>query len=173
MAYEISIELDGAARGVDASPVRALIARALEAEGLAAAAVALLFAGDELLLRLNREHRGVEDFTDVLAFPAAEGETAPRDDPRGGDASGDCDDDEPPPFLGDIAVSAPAVRRQAEAAGLSFEAELRHVVLHGLLHLLGYDHDAAEDAVAMREREESLLGPAIHAAGGGHGLHGE
>ena len=171
MAYEISIELDGAARGVDASPVRALIARALEAEGLAAAAVALLFAGDELLLRLNREHRGVEDFTDVLAFPAAEGETAPRDDPGGGgDSEGD---DEPPPFLGDIAVSAPAVRRQAEAAGLSFEAELRHVVLHGLLHLLGYDHDAAEDAVAMREREESILGPAIHAAGGGHGLHGE
>ena len=163
MAYEISIELDGAARGLDVRPVRVMIANALAGEGLDAAAVALLFAGDELLLRLNREHRGIEDFTDVLAFPAEEGETTPRDNREDGD--------EPPPFLGDIAVSAPAVRRQAEDAGLTFEAELHHVVLHGLLHLLGYDHDAAEDAVTMREREEAVLGSEIHAAGGGHGQH--
>ena len=65
------------------------------------------------------------------------------------------------------------MRRQAEDAGLAFEEELHHVVLHGLLHLLGYDHDAAEDAVAMREREEAVLGTEIHAAGGGHGLHGD
>ena len=73
------------------------------------------------------------------------------------------------------------MRRQAEDAGLErrrqaadpFEVELHHVVLHGLLHLLGYDHDAAEDAVAMREREEAVLGSEIHAAGGGHGQHGD
>ena len=170
VAYEISIELDGAARDLDVRPVRTMIRRALETEEIAHAAVALLFAGDELLLRLNREHRGIEDFTDVLAFPAEEGETAPRDDMGSGAPA---EDDEPPPFLGDIAVSTPAVRRQAEDAGLSFEEELHHVVLHGLLHLLGYDHDAAEDAVAMREREEAVLGSEIHAAGGGHGLHGD
>ena len=165
VAYEISIELDGAARDLDVRPVRTMIARALAGEGIADVAVALLFAGDELLLRLNREHRGIEDFTDVLAFPAEEGETAPRDDPE--------DDDPPPPFLGDIAVSTPAVRRQAADAGLSFEEELHHVVLHGLLHLLGYDHDAAGDAVEMREREEAVLGSEIHAVGGGHGQHGD
>ena len=165
MTYQISIEVDGPARDLDVRPVRAMIRRALVSEGLDAAAVALLFAGDELLLRLNREHRGVEDFTDVLAFPAEEGETSPSDDPHS--------DDEPPPFLGDIAVSTPAVRRQAEDAGLAFEVEFHHVVLHGLLHLLGYDHDAAEDAVAMREREEAVLGGEIHAAGGGHGQHGD
>lgn len=170
VGYEISIELDGAARELDVRPVRVMIRRALAGEGIADAAVALLFAGDELLLRLNREHRGIEDFTDVLAFPAEEGETAPRDDFRGDDPR---DDEPPPPFLGDIAVSTPAVRRQAEDAGLAFEAELHHVVLHALLHLLGYDHDAAEDAVAMREREEAVLGGEIHAAGGGHGTHGD
>ena len=171
VAYEISIERDGPARDLDVRPLRLLIRRALAAEGIADAAVALLFAGDELLLRLNREHRGIEDFTDVLAFPAEEGETAPRDDLREGDGAPG-DEEQPPPFLGDIAVSAPAVRRQAEDAGLDFETELQHVVLHGLLHLLGYDHDNAADAVAMREREEAVLGGEIHAAGGGHGTHG-
>ena len=162
MPIEISIEFDGAARGADAGAVRGLAERALAAEGVTDAAVALLFAGDELLLRLNREHCGREEFTDVLAFPAEEGETTPRDDGSG---------NAPPlPFLGDIAVSAPAVRRQAAAAGLAFGDELGHVVLHGLLHLLGYRHDDAGGAAAMREREEALLGPAIHAAGGGHGL---
>ena len=96
----------------------------------------------------------------MLAFPAEEGDTLPQDD------------DKPPlPFLGDIAVAVPAVRRQADDAGLTFEDELRHVVLHGLLHLLGYDHAYANDTVAMREREEAVLGEAIHAAGGGHGTH--
>lgn len=160
MPYDISIELDGSARALDPEPVRALVARALDEEGVEDAAVALLLADDELLLRLNREHRDREEFTDVLAFPAEEGELLPRED------------DEPPlPFLGDIAVSAPAVRRQAEDAGLSFEDELSHVVLHGLLHLLGYRHDQAHDAVAMRQREEAVLGEAIHAEGGGHGTH--
>ena len=160
MPYDISIERDGSARTLDPAPVHALVERALAAEGVTDAAVSLLLADDELLLRLNREHRNIEEFTDVLAFPAEEGETLPHDD-----------DKEPLPFLGDIAVSAPAVRRQAHDAGLSFEDELRHVVLHGLLHLLGYRHDDASDAVAMREREEAVLGEAIHAAGGGHGMH--
>ncbi len=160
MAYDISIERDGSARALDTAPVHALVQRALEAEGVSDAAVALLLADDELLFRLNREHRGIEEFTDVLAFPAEEGETLPGDD-----------DEQPLPFLGDIAVAVPAVRRQAADAGLSFEEELGHVVLHALLHLLGYRHDDVEDAVAMRKREETLLGEAIHAAGGGHGTH--
>ena len=160
MTYDISIERDGSARALDPAPVHALVERALVTESVADAAVALLLADDELLLRLNREHRNREEFTDVLAFPAEEGETLPQDD------------DKPPlPFLGDIAVAVPAVRRQADDAGLTFEDELRHVVLHGLLHLLGYDHADANDAVAMREREEAVLGEAIHAAGGGHGTH--
>ena len=160
MPYDVSIALDGSARRLDPEPYVALIEGWLAGEGVADGAVALLFADDELLLRLNREHRGIEDFTDVLAFPADEGETLP--------AAGD---EEPLPYFGDIAVAVGAVRRQADEAGLTFEKEFRHVLLHALLHLLGHTHEAADDAVAMREREEVVLGPGIHAAGGGHGRH--
>ena len=154
MTYDVSVEVDGAGRTVDPAPLEAFVEQALAAEGVADAAVALLLADDELLWRLNREYRDRDEPTDVLAFPAAEGDVFP---------SGD---DEELPYLGDIAVSVGSVRRQAADADLSFEDELRHVVLHALLHLLGYDHEQTADALAMGEREEALLGAGIHAAGG-------
>ena len=154
MTYDVSVELDGAGRTVDPAPLAAFVEQALAAEGVAAAAAALLLADDELLWRLNREYRDRDEPTDVLAFPANEGDVF---------STGD---DEELPYLGDIAVSVGSVRRQAADAGLSFEDELRHVVLHALLHLLGYDHEQTADALAMGEREEALLGPGIHAAGG-------
>lgn len=156
MTYEISIELDGIARTVDADPLVAFVEHALAADGVEDAAVSLLLAGDEMLFRLNREHRGLDVPTDVLAFPAYDGDVFP------------VGEDEEVPYLGDIAVSVGSVRRQAAAAGLTFEEELRHVVLHALLHLIGYDHEEPSDAIVMGEREEALLGPGIHAAGG-HG----
>ena len=156
MTYEISIELDGIARTVDPDPLVTFVEQALVADGVEDAAVSLLLAGDEMLFRLNREHRGLDMLTDVLAFPAAAGDVFP------------IGDDEELPYLGDIAVSVGIVRRQAADAGLTFDEELRHVVLHALLHLLGYDHEDASDALVMGEREEAMLGPGIHAAGG-HG----
>ena len=154
MTYEVSVEVDGAGRTVDPAPIEAFVEQALAAEGVQHAAVALLLADDELLWRLNREHRDRDEPTDVLAFPAAEGDVF---------SSGD---DEELPYLGDIAISVGSVRRQAAEAGLAFEDELRHVVLHAVLHLLGYDHEQPAGALAMGEREEALLGPDIHAAGG-------
>ena len=156
MTYEISVELDGIARTVDPEPLVAFVEQALAADGVEDAAVSLLLAGDEMLFRLNREHRGLDVPTDVLAFPADAGDVFP------------VGEDEEVPYLGDIAVSVGSVRRQAADAGLTFEEELRHVVLHALLHLLGYDHEEPSDAIVMGEREEALLGPGIHAAGG-HG----
>lgn len=154
MTYEISVELDGSGRTVDPAPLAAFVEQALAAEGIEDGAVSLLLADDELLWRLNREHRDRDEPTDVLAFAAEEGDVFP---------SGD---DEEVRYLGDIAVSVGTVRRQAADAGLSFDDELRHVVLHALLHLLGYDHEDASDALAMGEREEAMLGAGIHAAGG-------
>ena len=154
MTYDVSIELDGAGRTVDPAPLIAFVEHALASESVEDASVALLLADDELLWRLNREHRDRDEPTDVLAFPAEEGDVFP---------SGD---EEPLRYLGDIAVSVGSVRRNAADAGLEFDAELRHVLLHALLHLLGHDHEDANDALAMREREEALLGPDIHAFGG-------
>ena len=67
MTLDISIERDGEGRAVDAAPLEAFVAEALAAEGVEDGAVSLLLAGDGLLWRLNREHRGVDAPTDVLA----------------------------------------------------------------------------------------------------------
>ncbi len=155
MPYDVSAELDGSARSaLDAAPYVALVEDVLAAEGVEdGAVVALLFADDELLWRLNREHRGIDEPTDVLSFPGDEGEAFPGADDESR-------------HVGDIAVSLPAARRQAADAGLTLDEELRHLVLHGLLHLLGYDHESDADDAAMRAKEEAVLGPHIHDAGG-------
>ena len=154
--YHVSVELDGSARGrVDGETYIALAARVLAAEGVAeASVVGLLFADDELIWRLNREHRGRDEPTDVLSFPAADGDHFP-------DGSGE----QEPPYLGDIAISVQTARGQAEDASLTVDQELAHLVVHGILHLLGYDHEQAGEALAMRAREEAFLGVAIHAGG--------
>ena len=159
MPYDVTAELDGPARGrLDAAPLVAWCEEVLAAEGVEDVGLGLLFAGDEMLWRLNREHRGIDEPTDVLSFPDEGRERAPS--PEGG-----------PRYLGDIAVSFETVGRQAAAAGLTLDQELRHVILHGLLHLLGYDHETVRAEAVMRRREEALLGPRIHLDGGAHKHH--
>jgi probable rRNA maturation factor len=83
--------------------------------------LAVRFVGDRAMQRLNRDFRGCDSTTDVLSFPGEES-------PEGR-------------HLGDIAVSVPAARRQARVAGHSVGRELRVLLLHGVLHCLGYDHE--------------------------------
>ncbi|MSQ30685.1 MAG: rRNA maturation RNase YbeY [Dehalococcoidia bacterium] len=147
---------DAFAAEVDAEHVAALLARVLGDEGVEDdSGLSVEVAGDELLRELNREHRGVDAPTDVLSFAAEEGEAFPV-------APGE------PRYLGDIAVSVESVRRNAAEVGLSTSDEIDHVLVHGLLHLLGYDHETDEDEAAMRAREEGFLGAQIHASGAGH-----
>ena len=134
--------------GVDLASLQALAARALAGEGVAGGlTLTVLMTDDAALQELNRRFLGVDAPTDVLAFP--EGEA-----PAGEDA---------PPALGEIAISAPTAARQAAAAGRALEDELAHLLIHGVLHLCGYEHEAGGEAAArMRAREEEYLG-AIHA----------
>ncbi len=158
MPHEIGVEFDGPARGrLDGATFVELIEGVLTAEASDHVTLSLLIAGDQLLRRLNREHRAVDEPTDVLSFAEEIGELLPS--PEGG-----------PRYLGDIAVSIEMAATQAQAAGLTLDQELRHLVLHGLLHLLGYDHETEEAGAGMHEREEAVLGSAIH-AGGGHEDH--
>jgi probable rRNA maturation factor len=106
-------------------------------------------ARDALLWRLNREHRGIDEPTDVLSFPAIDDEFP--------------DDPEDATYLGDVAISFPAAQRNVELTGMPLDRELRHLVTHGVLHLLGYDHGSTEDTAAMRAREVELLGDWVHA----------
>jgi probable rRNA maturation factor len=96
--------------------------------------VEVLLASDKTLRRLNREWRGKDKATDVLSFPAAEEMAAV--------------------YGGDLAVSLETAQRQAEEHGHSLRDEVRILLLHGLLHLAGMDHEA--DAGEMAEREAEL-----------------
>lgn len=151
MPYLVNLDIDDeVAERVDEAALVEMIDRVLAEDGVAdGAGVALVVADDVLLRELNLRHRDVDAPTDVLSFPHGEGEDIP-------------DPEEGPPYLGDIVVSVESVERQAEEAGLAAGEELAHVVLHGLLHLLGYDHEEAEEEAVMKAREEAVLGAAIH-----------
>lgn len=125
--------------------VRSVLGAAWELVGTAAdapAEVAVRITGDRELRRLNRRFLGVDAATDVLSFPS-------------GTASGPL-----PGHLGDIAVSWPAVVRQARSYGHSEEAELALLCVHGLLHLLGRDHATLGEERAMWEETRRCLGAA-------------
>lgn len=157
MAYLINVDADdGIDERVDVSALVAMLERVLMEDGIEdGAGLAVVLADDVLLRELNLRHREVDAPTDVLSFPADEGEETPT--PEG-----------EPEYLGDIVVSVESVERQAEGAGLAAGEELSHVVLHGLLHLLGYDHEEADEEAVMKAREEAVLGPAIHAGRESH-----
>lgn len=107
--------------------------RALALSGRSAGEVSVLFCGDTAMRRLNRTYRGKDQTTDVLSFPAG--------DARNG-------------FLGDLVVAEPEARRQARGSGSAFPRVVEKLLLHGLLHLLGYDHET--DRGEMDEIERRL-----------------
>jgi probable rRNA maturation factor len=115
----------------------------------------VLLSGDALLHRLNREYRGLDRPTDVLSFSQLE--PAPRSGAEGGPESRPPDPAGGPVQLGDVAVSVERARRQAEAYGHTLERELGYLVVHGLAHLLGYDHEADAERQTMRAVEEATL----------------
>jgi probable rRNA maturation factor len=94
-------------------------ARALEAMGKSGSSATIAFVSDKTIRKLNQQFRGVDKATDVLSFP----------------------DDAADANLGDIAVSVETAAMQAKENGLSFNGEISQLILHGLLHLSGYDHE--------------------------------
>ena len=108
----------------------------------ASADMTIVLTDDAQLHELNREYLGVDAPTDVLSFPASES------DPETGT-----------PYLGDILISVPRAKQQAEAAGHSLEDEVQLLVVHGTLHLLGYDHaEAGEKARMWKAQAEVMSG---------------
>lgn len=109
--------------------------------GQSGAELSLLFVGSRRMQDLNSRYRGIDAVTDVLSFPL-----------RGGTGTGDSS------VLGDIVVCVPRVRKQAADYGVSFSAELRRMLVHGLLHLLGYDHEKGRYRRRKMElKEEEIL----------------
>lgn len=104
--------------------------------------LSLSLVGDRAIRRLNRTWRKKDKATDVLSFPAGE---LPRGTPG-------------PRQLGDVVISLDTAKRQAKEYGRTLEAEMSRYLAHGLLHLLGHDHERPSDARKMATAEEKLLG---------------
>lgn len=110
--------------------------------------VAIVLVDVATMTLLNERHRGKDGPTDVLSFPLEDAEpgSPPVRLPGG-----------PPIHLGDIFIAPSVVRENAATNGVSFEEELALVTVHGLLHLLGWDHEVQEEAELMEAREREYL----------------
>lgn len=124
------------------------------------AELGLIFVDEQTITDLNRRFLDGDGPTDVLSFPLDEGgTTAGRDPDTGGRGPGaTADSDEPPVVLGDVVVCPTVAFRQADARGGRLDDELALLVVHGVLHLLEYDHAEPGDAERMQRRERELLG---------------
>jgi len=114
--------------------------------------MSLVFTDSETVQRLNRDYRDVDEPTDVLAFYML---------PQHG---ADADFVSPPDditHLGEVIISYPKAEEQAKEQGHSTEQELTLLIIHGILHLLGYDHEKPEEEAKMKAREKELLERAI------------
>jgi probable rRNA maturation factor len=107
---------------------------------LPGAEIAIALADDATIREVNRTYRGFHKPTNVLSFPSVTGKALAR-----------------APMLGDIMISHETLTREAEAEGKSFEAHLCHLVVHGVLHLLGFDHEKTGEAEKMESLETAIL----------------
>ena len=117
-------------------------------------AAELVFTDEEGIRKLNAETRGKDAVTDVLSFPNLDGilekPIRKADFPFDADEEGNL-------FLGSIVICRKRAAEQAEEYGHSLRRELYYLAVHGLCHLLGYDHETDEDKEQMRARKEKIL----------------
>lgn len=150
MAREVDIAVEEEFRGlVDRDRVRKIARKVLDEEGITSSyELSLVFTDSETVQKLNRDFRGVDEPTDVLAFhmlPQNESEPSFVLPPDG------------ITHLGEVIISYPQAVEQAREQGHPVEQELGLLIIHGILHLLGYDHERPEDEAKMRAREKELL----------------
>jgi probable rRNA maturation factor len=126
---ETSVIIESESAPISAAETRRLLRSLFKRLNIPHRSVAVLYGADERIRGLNSRFRGVDRPTDVLSFP-----------------SGDYE------HLGDIAISSEAVRRQARARGWSAPAETRSLLIHGILHLLGYDHETDDGEMEAMEK---------------------
>jgi probable rRNA maturation factor len=131
--------------------IRAACAAALAGEGVTGPVIlTLTVTDDDEIHQINLQHRNVDRPTDVLSFPLLGG---------GPDDTNDAFALPPglPREIGDVIVSYPRAVAQAEEYGHSVERELTYLVVHGVLHILGHDHEIPEEQAVMRAKEEAAM----------------
>ena len=144
-------------QGLGSSPVklarvRALAGRMLDAIERPAAELSVLLCDDATIHALNRDYRHKDQPTDVLAFAMDEGEGASATLPDGHEV------------LGDVVISVDTARRQATEKGHSLVREVTILLAHGVLHLVGYDHQTPEDYRRMMALQDAVVAAATSRA---------
>ncbi|GKS59925.1 endoribonuclease YbeY [Nitrospira sp.] len=128
--------------GVRRRAVERVVRHGLSELGHSSVGIAVTFVGDRTMRRLNRDYRLKDRPTDVLAFAMREASQSPPNRL----------------LLGDVVISVPMARRHAKEAGHTVDHELTVLIVHGLLHLCGYDHErTARDARRMFRKEREVL----------------
>lgn len=154
--HDILVAIDPVfARRVQADWLTAIARITLEHEGVSDCQLSVVITDDAEIHALNRQYADEDKPTDVLSFSQEEGEefAAIPDEAR---------------RLGDVIISLETAERQAAEAGHDLDAEVAHLLTHGVLHLLGYDHAEPDEEREMRERERAVLAKAGIEAKHGH-----
>lgn len=126
--------------------LRQIVSAVLTAEEVRPGAkLSLVLTGDDMVRDLNQKYRGKDKTTDVLAFPLVE-KSATFVSPPGAVV-----------HLGEVVISYPQASRQAEEAGHTLEKEMALLIVHGVLHVLGYDHQRSYQRQRMIAREQAIL----------------
>lgn len=133
-------------RAVDRSGAARLSRAVLDRIGRSDAVLTITFIRDHAMRRLNRDFRGIDKPTDVLSFAYHEGEETPVNYET--------------QHIGDVVISVETAAAYARELGLSFDREIEHLVIHGALHLAGYDHETDNGEMNKLERKlrKELLG---------------
>lgn len=126
--------------GIDARAVKRTAKKLLEAVNERQSALSISFVDDDEIREINRAHRGKDKPTDVLSFPLLE-----EGDAHLGER-----------LLGDVVISVDSARRQAADYDASLEAEINRLLIHGVLHVMGHDHEEAAEREDMRAEERRL-----------------
>lgn len=129
---------------VDLKALKELMEYALKKEQVETVIFNLILIDNKTIHKMNLEYRGIDRPTDVISFALEDDKICPNIEGM-------------PRILGDIYISIEKAKEQAELYGHSFKRELSFLAVHGLLHLLGYDHMEKEEEKVMFERQELIL----------------
>ena len=127
---------------IDEEKWRDLAIQALQAEGVQAGELNLIFVDSQNIQQLNKTYLGKGEPTDVLAFPIDSFDVSTTDTPL---------------LLGDVVICPEMAMENAKAQNKTLEEEIALLVLHGVLHILGYDHAEPNEKAVMKKREKQLL----------------
>ena len=139
---KIAIENRQSRQKIRKIPLRKVAQRILSVSGCPDAQLSVLIVDDHEIHQINREYLGKDRPTNVISFAMQEGEGSGIQ----------------PELLGDVVVSAETAARDASDAGVYFDSELYFLLLHGILHLLGYDHTTDDEKVKMWQLQSKIVG---------------